>query len=155
MKDRAIAITLALLLGGSLRAGGQMATVRLRPAPATASAPAEAVDPAAMKILRRLETAAVRFPIITADLHYHEHMRQYGDTEERTGKVYYQAATEGSGQVPHPLRHAAPGRRAQEKKRRGLRLRRRVVHQAQGAPQTAFQGSGGPPGREGRGPGAG
>jgi len=75
-------------------AEGQMTTTRLTPtsAAATAPAPPEPVDPAAMEILRRLEQAGEKYPNIVADLKYRELLRQYGDVEDRTGKVYFQAA---------------------------------------------------------------
>jgi hypothetical protein len=97
MSNRGIAAALAWVLVAAICAGGQVATVRLHPAPATASAPvatapAEQVDPSAMKILRRLEAAAGKFPLLTAELDYREDLLQVGDVERRSGKVYYQAA---------------------------------------------------------------
>jgi len=58
-----------------------------------ASAPAD-VDPATAAILKRLEAAADKHPNVVAGLDYLVEMVQAGDTERRTGKVYYQAATD-------------------------------------------------------------
>ncbi len=90
MKQCIIVALAGLLFLPGLRAKGQMATTRLRPSPATA--PAEKVDPAVMEVLQRLETARDKFPVVTADLDYHELLRELGDTEQRSGKVYYQSA---------------------------------------------------------------
>ena len=101
MRYRSMALALAVTLIAALPAGGQMATTRLRPtaaapAPPPATAPAEKADPATMKILKRLEAAGEKYPRIAADVHYHEIMREIGDTEERTGWVKYQAASKDS-----------------------------------------------------------
>ncbi|MCK4625862.1 MAG: outer membrane lipoprotein carrier protein LolA, partial [Phycisphaerae bacterium] len=58
----------------------------------TTSAPA--VDPKVMAILKRLEAAGDKYPNITAKIDYKVDMLQTGDTESRTGKVYYQGPTE-------------------------------------------------------------
>jgi protocatechuate 3,4-dioxygenase beta subunit/outer membrane lipoprotein-sorting protein len=58
----------------------------------TASAPA--VDPKVMAILKRLEAAGGKYPNITADIDFKVDMLQTGDTESRTGKVYYQGPGE-------------------------------------------------------------
>ncbi len=58
----------------------------------TTSAPA--VDPAVMAILKRLEAAGEKYPNITANIDYKVDMLQTGDTESRTGRVYYQGPTE-------------------------------------------------------------
>ncbi len=106
MRHRTTALVLAVLLAGALHAGGQMATTRLSGAAPAASAPAtapaaETINPAAMKILKRLEAAAEKYPRLTADLDYHVEMLQLADTEHRTGKVYYQAA---AGKEPAKFR---------------------------------------------------
>lgn len=63
------------------------------------SLPAAAADPAVMAILQRLEAASTRFPTLSADLDYHADLTQLGDTEDRKGRVYYQAdaGAEGNG----------------------------------------------------------
>jgi len=68
-------------------------------APTSASAPAttrpappERTDPAALRILHRLERAGREYPNIVAELYYREDMLQTGLTVQRRGRVYYQAA---------------------------------------------------------------
>ncbi|MDY7009729.1 MAG: S41 family peptidase [Planctomycetota bacterium] len=59
---------------------------------AVSSAPA--VDPAVMAILKRLESAGDKYPNITAKIDLKVDMLQIGDTENKTGKVYYQGPGE-------------------------------------------------------------
>jgi outer membrane lipoprotein-sorting protein len=86
----------AQLLSASQPAPAATAT---EPTAASAAASAPATDPAVMAILQRLESANARFPNLSADLDYHADLTQLGDTEERKGRVYYQAdaGAEGSG----------------------------------------------------------
>ncbi len=58
----------------------------------TISAPA--VGPKVMAILKRLEAAGEKYPNITAKIDFKVDMLQTGDTESRTGKVYYQGPSE-------------------------------------------------------------
>lgn len=60
----------------------------------TTSAPA--VSPKVSKILTLLEAAGRKYPNISAQIDYRVDMLQTGDTEARTGKVYYQGAGEKS-----------------------------------------------------------
>ena len=68
---------------------------------ATTTGPAPPADPATMAILKRLEAAAEKHPRVAARLDYLVEMLQAGDTERRTGKVYFQAA---SGSRPAKFR---------------------------------------------------
>ena len=63
----------------------------------TASAPTKDqagvdVSPKVLKILSQLEAAGRKYPNIEAKIDYHVDMPQTGDSETRTGKVFYQGA---------------------------------------------------------------
>jgi len=84
--------TLVLAATGLLVLAGAAAGQRGAKTAASAPASAAAIDPAAMKLLQRLEAAGKKFPNITANIDYVVDLVQAGDKERRTGKVYYQAA---------------------------------------------------------------
>jgi hypothetical protein len=79
----------ALLLAACIVLADAPAEPCSKPA-ATATAPA--VDPAAMKVLKRLEAAGSKHPNVAARLDYLVDMLQAGERERRAGTVYYQAA---------------------------------------------------------------
>ena len=92
---KAAMLTITLALAAALAADPPNTGPETDKAPTTGEAPttatAPAADPAAVKILDRLEKAGEKFPRIAADVDCHVDMRQVGDSETRTGQVWYQA----------------------------------------------------------------
>lgn len=96
-----VCIVVMLLAAAGVAQTTQPAPEAPATATTTATAPAAAataprvnlddIAPAALAILKRMEAAGTKFPILTADIVYKRDMTQVGDTELRTGKVYYQA----------------------------------------------------------------
>ena len=102
MKHRIPIIALSLLLTSCLPAetttkpatqpASRPTTTRSATTTTTASAPA--VGAAVTAILKRLEAAGDKYPNITAGIDFNVDMPQTGDTESRTGRVYYQGPGE-------------------------------------------------------------
>lgn len=99
MRALAILFSVAIAAGPVLAAGpATRPTAATRPTTTTATAPATtapttapSADPAAVKILKRLEAAGQKYKTIRADLVYRLVNRRLGDSETRTGWVAYQA----------------------------------------------------------------
>jgi hypothetical protein len=90
MTAKTLTLLLALATVACMHVSAQQPSTAATPATASQATTAAAVDPAVMAILKNLEAAGNKFPLILADLDYKVDMRDVGDTESRTGKVYFQ-----------------------------------------------------------------